>query len=453
MRASMLVSLAFLAGCSTSSTQPWLTDTGLDTGGDPSGDTLLDTGHPDGTDAVDVTPDCWDADSDGVCDADDVCPGFDDREDGDSDTVPDGCDICPGGDDRIDTDGDMIPDFCDCEGLDCDENATCFNMPGGPECVCDEGYEGDGFVCTDVDECAIGTDTCDAHAACTNVPGSYTCACSSGYTGDGYVCTDINECASGTDTCSPYATCTNTDGSYTCTCTTGYTGDGFTCTPIDHCAAGTDTCSSFATCTFTGPGTYTCACNPGYTGDGFSCTPINHCSAGTDLCSPYATCTYTGPGTYTCTCLPGYTGDGFTCTPISTSVTFSQWFTASTTSPSQCTAWETFRASLTGTYTTVTIKGNYDETGVSCTGSTANLICQALRTASAGTWSCGGRTWMVGECGVSAGSWELSAEGSICSCPSPGYIARPCIGNQNWGGAATATCWDPPSQRLDVVCN
>ena len=100
----------------------------------------------------------------------------------------------------------------------------------------------------------------------------------------------------------------------------------------------------------------------------------------------------------------------------------------------------------------ITIKGNNDETGVSCTGSTANLVCQALRTGTPGTWSCGGRTWAVGECGISGGSWEVSAEGSICACPNPGYIARPCIGNQNWGGVATATCWDPPGQRIDVVC-
>jgi sphingomyelin phosphodiesterase len=84
---------------------------------------------------------CPDADSDGVCDADDVCPGFDDSllgascDDGDACTTGDiytGCgtcagtftdsdgdgvcdanDICPGGDDSVDTDGDGIPDFCD----------------------------------------------------------------------------------------------------------------------------------------------------------------------------------------------------------------------------------------------------------------------------------------------------------------------------------------------------
>lgn len=35
---------------------------------------------------------CPDEDGDGVCDADDVCPGFDDTVDSDGDGIPDGCD-------------------------------------------------------------------------------------------------------------------------------------------------------------------------------------------------------------------------------------------------------------------------------------------------------------------------------------------------------------------------
>ncbi|NNF35449.1 MAG: hypothetical protein HKN68_15170 [Saprospiraceae bacterium] len=87
------------------------------------------------------TPPCADADGDGVCDVDDVCPNFDDNligtpcddneactindiwgndclcagtfADADGDGVCDADDICPGGDDNIDSDGDGIPDFCD----------------------------------------------------------------------------------------------------------------------------------------------------------------------------------------------------------------------------------------------------------------------------------------------------------------------------------------------------
>jgi hypothetical protein len=192
-------------------------------------------------DAVDVHPEaCPDADGDGVCDADDRCPGHDDRLDADGDSVPDGCDRCHGGDDRRDADGDGTPDFCDCDhsGVVCDPHARCIEGTGAPTCECNDGFEGDGFTCRDIDECARGTDACDAHATCTNTPGGYAC-----------------------------------------TCDEGYTGDGFTCTPVDHCAAGTDLCDANATCTYTGPGTYDCSCNPGYLGDGYVCTPIED-----DLC-------------------------------------------------------------------------------------------------------------------------------------------------------------------------
>jgi hypothetical protein len=337
---------ATLAACGSSGQfQPDVSVDVHDTIGDAPVDTATDS---TGDGPLDVPPDCADSDGDGVCDEIDVCPGFDDSEDEDADTVPDGCDVCPGGDDRIDSDGDTLPDMCDCEGVTCDENATCYNTEEGPTCVCDDGYEGDGFSCTDIDECALGTDTCDAHATCTNTPGSYTCTCNTGYSGDGRTCTDINECSTGAHSCHMYATCTNTDGGYTCTCNSGYDGDGFTCTPVNHCTAGTDLCDTNAVCVYTGPGTYTCTCNPGYSGDGFTCTPIDHCTAGTHTCDPHATCTYTGPGTYTCTCNAGYTGDGFTCTPTSTGRTGTarrvdgtwipiQYVTCGTGAPGTCT--------------------------------------------------------------------------------------------------------------------
>ena len=62
---------------------------------------------------------CADDDSDGVCNADDVCPGFDDNVDTDNDTVPDGCDLCPGFNDLTDFDGDGVPAACDrCDMFD-----------------------------------------------------------------------------------------------------------------------------------------------------------------------------------------------------------------------------------------------------------------------------------------------------------------------------------------------
>ena len=54
-----------------------------------------------------------DSDSDGVCNRDDICPGFDDNADGDNDGTPDGCDLCSGDDLTGDTDGDGV-----CNNLD-----------------------------------------------------------------------------------------------------------------------------------------------------------------------------------------------------------------------------------------------------------------------------------------------------------------------------------------------
>ena len=52
-----------------------------------------------------------DADNDGVADAADICPGFDDGIDTDTDGTPDGCDTTPNGD--TDSDGiDNLTDNC-----------------------------------------------------------------------------------------------------------------------------------------------------------------------------------------------------------------------------------------------------------------------------------------------------------------------------------------------------
>lgn len=122
----------------------------------------------------------------------------------------------------------------------------------------------------------------------------------------------------------------------------------------------------------------------------------------------------------------------------------------------QCTKWNNFRASIqsTTTYSKITIRGSRDTVGVSCAGTSANTLCQALR---AGTIistaiSCGGRGWTIGTCG---GGLELSANGNTCSCTngsySTGYVARPCIANYNWGGVNGTTC-TAPTQTIEVVC-
>jgi len=88
--------------------------------------------------------------------------------------------------------GDSVTDaFETCDDGNFEDGDGCSGC--GVEC----GYACDGgepSVCTDIDECALGTDKCDANAICTNTPGSFDCVCDLGYFGNGLTCA---ECPSG----------------------------------------------------------------------------------------------------------------------------------------------------------------------------------------------------------------------------------------------------------------
>ena len=64
------------------------------------------------------------------------------------------------------------------EGLDdCAEAAVCTNTDGGFECICLDGFEGDGKTCDDIDECGLRLDNCADDAHCENTPGGFDCRC------------------------------------------------------------------------------------------------------------------------------------------------------------------------------------------------------------------------------------------------------------------------------------
>ncbi|KYO30600.1 uromodulin [Alligator mississippiensis] len=114
---------------------------------------------------------------------------------------------------------------------DCHSNATCEENDGLRKCMCKDGFAGNGFNCSDVDECAFpGLNACPA-GACVNTLGSYICQCPSGFllSSEGG-CRDIDECSTpNLNRCHSLAMCTNHNGSYSCSCPQGFAGDGYSC--------------------------------------------------------------------------------------------------------------------------------------------------------------------------------------------------------------------------------
>ncbi|XP_068632401.1 nidogen [Battus philenor] len=125
-----------------------------------------------------------------------------------------------------------IPDGQLCNGAVCAEHASCLydDTISVSYCHCDQGYEGDG-----ISQCVIQGNTCDvAHdcsvdAICTLVDQSYQCVCRDGFTGDGYVCNPEQSCRNNPYMCDVHAACIKTSDGYECECNTGYSGNGSNC--------------------------------------------------------------------------------------------------------------------------------------------------------------------------------------------------------------------------------
>lgn len=62
--------------------------------------------------------------------------------------------------------------------------SKCLNEEGSFKCECLPGYVGDGFNCTDVNECQWSKNknkACPLNSKCLNLPGSFKCQCNSGF--------------------------------------------------------------------------------------------------------------------------------------------------------------------------------------------------------------------------------------------------------------------------------
>ncbi|XP_075422142.1 uromodulin-like isoform X2 [Ascaphus truei] len=118
----------------------------------------------------------------------------------------------------------------------CHINATCEEYLNFYTCTCKDGFIGDGFNCSDYDECSNYLSNSCYYGGCINTYGSYTCACPYGLEmSSDKKCVDINECLRpDLNRCHALAYCINDYGSYACSCPTGYIGNGSSC-EFDEC--------------------------------------------------------------------------------------------------------------------------------------------------------------------------------------------------------------------------
>ncbi|GAA6110454.1 mucin-like protein [Tachysurus ichikawai] len=110
----------------------------------------------------------------------------------------------------------------------CHPFGLCHPSPMGFQCVCDVGFKGNGFICTDINECEQNM-CLRNETKCVNSPGSFSCICKMGYSQNGTECMDVDECTSGKAECSEFAECVNTEGGHLCFCLNGFTGNGKSC--------------------------------------------------------------------------------------------------------------------------------------------------------------------------------------------------------------------------------
>ena len=183
----------------------------------------------------------------------------------------------------------------------CDPNAFCFMYrPGQAACVCQLGYSGDGYSCTNIDYCK--SNPCHPNntvGSCKDGDGgidNYTCDCVPGY--DPPNCyNETNECA--TMPCDSVGTsiCTDLFNDFRCTCRRGFTGKRCE-TDIDDCAG--NPCKNNGTCVDQ-PGGYNCTCPRPYFGD--------QCEKDITTCSEDKACPNDGVcdvSTDTCVCETPY---------------------------------------------------------------------------------------------------------------------------------------------------
>ena len=116
-----------------------------------------------------------------------------------------------------------------CASASCSQSATFSDAQGTAKCVCNRGFEGDGKVCKDIDECIFSP--CGPASVCVNTVGSYQCKCRKGFQQTQEACIDIDECSLGSQNliplpCPLQAQCYNFSGTFDCICPRGTAWNG-----------------------------------------------------------------------------------------------------------------------------------------------------------------------------------------------------------------------------------
>lgn len=241
--------------------------------------------------------------------------------------------------------------FCEMDKCaKCDSHARCDNG----NCICMEGWVGDGQTCTPEDKgppgrlSACHSNPCQNGGECVENGDAYQCLCKEGYTGEncekstgltdpcepnpcqnGGQCTPVDNkplCVcpeqyegefceksvgvgpgpgpgpgpGGKSPCHPNpcmngGSCTENGGGYDCSCTTQFSGPNC---EIDEC----EKCDVNGICV-----NGHCKCRHGYIGNGYQCErEESEC----DGCSPFARCQ-----NGICVCVEHFAGDGYNCQP------------------------------------------------------------------------------------------------------------------------------------------